>query len=130
MIDQIVLLLHIIFFYAVAISPLINDIRFKKCIYILLCFICLQFIIKYGKCGLINCERLILKDKFREGFLFKLIRPVISYKINPFYSQYFKLLLIYILILYVQLDKMGHRFNFYNEINESFANLLSVIKNK
>ena len=87
---------------------------------------CLQFIVKYGKCGLVNIERFFLGNEFRKGFLFKLIRPVISYKHNPFYSQYFKLLLVYIFILYVQTDQMGCPINLFKEFSDVFILLKQI----
>jgi hypothetical protein len=112
----------------VALSPIIDDCNYKKIIFILISFICLQFLVRYGKCGLVNIEKFILRDKFRKGFLFKLIRPVISYRFNPFYSEYFPLLLVYILILYIQTDIKGCRINMIKETAEAFNILYKLIK--
>jgi hypothetical protein len=66
-------------------------------------FILFHFITKYGKCGIVNIERYFLKDKFRDGYAFKLIKPVISYKNNFVYESLIEILPIYIFILLIQL---------------------------
>jgi len=103
--DDIVLLLHIILFYGIAISPLIDNCHYKRLVLVLILFFTFQHITRYGKCGFINMERFFLKEKFKEGFLFRLIKPVICYKRNIIYKQYFGLVIIYIMILYIQLQK-------------------------
>ena len=63
--DDIILLCHIILYYSLALSPLITDCYLKKINLILVMFLCIQFVTKYGKCGLINIERFFLKEKFK-----------------------------------------------------------------
>jgi len=114
--DNIILLLHITLLYAIALSPFIKDYEYKKLILILLIFLCGQYLTNYGKCGLINIERFFLKDKFKQGFVFRLIKPVICYKRNIFYQHYFELVLIYILVLYIQIRNAGHDLNIFRDI--------------
>jgi hypothetical protein len=105
LIDLIIFILQFSLFYGILVSPIVDDIQLKKIALILLGFIVLHFITKYGKCGFISIERYFLKDKFRDGFLFKLIKPVISYKNNMFYHYFFHLMIIYLIVLYFQLYK-------------------------
>jgi hypothetical protein len=86
-----------------ALSPLISDYEIKKIILFMMIFLVLQCITKYGKCCLINIEKFFLKEKFKEGFIYRLIKPIICYKQNIIYKNYFKLIIIYILVLYIQL---------------------------
>ena len=127
--DNIILLLHIIFFYVIATSPFNNDYSFKKIILILLLFFCAQWMSEYGKCGLINIEKYFLKDKFKNGFVYRLVKPVICYKINIFYKYYFGLILIYIFILYVQLLEAGYDLNFFTDLKKAYEMVISI-KNK
>jgi hypothetical protein len=71
---------------------------------------------KYGKCGIINIERAFLKEHFREGFFFKLIKPVISYKNNIFYYNLFYMLIIYCIILSIQINDSNCISNIINDI--------------
>lgn len=103
--DYIILICHIILFCWIVFSPFANNCLYKKAALIFILFLIVQFISKYGKCGLINIEKFFLKDKFKEGFIYRLIKPIISYKINPFGGKYFNLILVYVIILIIQLYK-------------------------
>lgn len=116
--DHIILLCHITLLYGIALSPFINDCYYKNMVFVFLLFVLLQFTLKYGKCGLINIERFFLKENFKEGFIYRLIKPLICYKINPFYSQFYSILLIYIVILFVQLYTNNCYSILYNEFRQ------------
>jgi hypothetical protein len=121
--DNIILLLHISLIYAVALSPFINNYEYKKIVLIFLIFLCGQFLTNYGKCGFISIERFFLKEKFKQGFVYRLIKPIVCYKRNIFYQHYFELVLIYILILYIQIRNGGHDLNIIKEIKLSYDKL-------
>lgn len=118
--DYIILLLHIIIFYFFALSPVIDNCRIKFISLILITFFTLQLSTKYGKCGLINIEKYFLKEKFKNGFVFRLIKPLICYKKNAIYKHYFLIMLIYILVLYIQIKNANCEFNIFNEIHEIY----------
>jgi hypothetical protein len=99
---MIISFLHIIFYIGLVISPFINNYKYKTISYVIITFILAHFITRNGKCGIISIERFFLKDNFKEGFFYKLIKPIICYKINPIYNYYF-IYIIYFLILYYQL---------------------------
>lgn len=126
--NNIILLLHIIFFYAIATSPFNNDYTFKKIILILLLFFCAQWMSEYGKCGLINIEKYFLKDKFKTGVVYRLVKPVICYKMNIFYKNYFEIILIYIFILYVQLIEGGYDLNLFSDVKKAYEMIVSLRK--
>ena len=97
--------IHIILIITVLLSPLLKSSLIKELVLILLVFISIHYITKYGKCGLINIERYFLGENFKNGIVYRLIKPVISYKNNIFYEKFFWLIIIYIVILYYQLIK-------------------------
>jgi len=105
LINHIIILLHIIIFYLLLISPFINNLEYKYYAFAFLSFLFFQFVFKYGKCGFINLERLFLKDNFKNGILYRFIKPMICYKINPFGNKYFPFLVMYIVILFNQIYK-------------------------
>jgi len=121
--DNIIIIFHSILLYTIAISPFINDLHLKKMILIFLIFLCLQFLSNYGKCGIINIERFFLKENFKKGFCYRLIKPVISHKHNIFYKEYFGIVLIYILILWIQLDQAGMDLNIINDYKRIYYDI-------
>lgn len=118
--DNIILVCHIILLYGIALSPIVDDCYYKNIIFVILLFVWGHFKFKYGKCGLISIEKFFLKENFKQGFVYKLIKPVICYKINPFYSQFYNILILYIFILFIQL----YNNNCYNII---YTNLKTII---
>lgn len=95
---------------AIAISPFINNCEYKRIAFIFLIFLFLQFHSKYGKCMFINIERFFLKEKFKEGFVFNLIKPIICYKRNIFYKEYYFLMIFYAGLLFYQIQNTECRF--------------------
>jgi hypothetical protein len=128
--DNIIIMLHSILLYIIIISPFIDDLYLKKTILIFLLFLCMHFLTKYGKCGIINIERLFLKDNFKQGFFYRLIKPVISYKENYFYIHFFEIIVIYILVLWFQLYKAGIDLNILNDFRLIFNDIYKLIQNK
>ena len=114
--DYIIKIFHVIFIYLLMISPFINNCVYKLNSLILFIFIVFHYMSKYGKCGIINIERAFLKEHFREGFFFKLIKPVISYKNNIFYYNLFYMLIIYCIILSIQINDSNCISNIINDI--------------
>ena len=112
--DKIICILHIILFLFFILSPFVDDCAWKINSLILLVFILFHFIFKYGKCGIINIERFFLKENFKNGFCYRLIKPVISHKNNIFYEQYFNILVLYIIILLYQVFKNNCLKKLYN----------------
>ena len=115
--ENIIIIMHIILFYGIALSPFINDINYKRLILFFLIFISAHFLTKYGKCGIINAEHYIRGDDIHNGFFFKLIKPIICYKRNLFYN-YFYIILIYIFILYYQIREAGGNMNLFIDLRD------------
>lgn len=124
--NHLISLIHIIIFYGLAFSIFINQCDYKRFCFFILCFLFLQYISKYGKCGIINIERFFLKENFKSGFFYRLIKPVICYKINPMGTKYFWILILYIGILLWQLKKMNCSLN----ILHLYRDLYIELKNK
>jgi hypothetical protein len=124
--DDIILFFHIVLFYVLALSPLIKDCYLKKIILILIIFLCIQYVTKYGKCGLINIERFFLKEKFKQGFIYRLIKPIVCYKQNIIYKNYFKLIIIYMLVLYIQLENAGCNLDIFQDFKQIYNNIKKI----
>ena len=109
--DNLIKNIHLLFGILMISSIFIDNCLLKAYALIFYIFILFHFIAKYGKCGIINIERYFLKEKFREGFAFKLIKPVISYKNNFVYESFMEIFPLYIFILIIQIYN-NHCFDF------------------
>lgn len=110
-----------------ALSIISNDCDYKKLSFILLIFILFQYLTKYGKCGLISIERYFLKDNFKNGFVYRLIKPVVDYRNNPVYDHYMIILLAYIYILLIQIKIYNCNIDLLKDLTLVFSTLFSAL---
>lgn len=103
--EIIIYIIHLFLFVFLISSPFIDNCEYKKLSFIFLFYLFVQYLLKYGKCGFINIERIFLKENFKNGILFKLIKPIICYKRNPIYYEYLYILVLYLIILFIQIKK-------------------------
>ena len=102
-ISTIVWILHLVLIIGVIASVFIPytdkdslNYRFKLWFLIFLIYLLFQYLTGYQKCGLTEFEYYIKKEKYQEGFLYRLIKPVITIP-----ESYFEKYLVYIHILWV-----------------------------
>jgi hypothetical protein len=67
----------------------------------------------------LSFERLFLGDNFKNGIIYRIIKPIISYKYN-LTRDYLHFYLIYIIILFYQLNKNNVFIDYYNQIKNLF----------
>ena len=103
MLSNIIKLIHLIIVLSVISSPFINNLSFKKYIFYFLIYLLFQYLTGYEKCGLTDFEYYIMGEKYQEGFIYRIIKPLISVNENYFNKYLLLIHLIYILILYYQL---------------------------
>ena len=94
---------HIIIIVSILLSILIPNCCFKKLILTLLIFLLIQYLIGYEKCGLTQLEYHILKEKYQEGFLYRLINPLIKIRQDYFYHGIWYIHCFIIVILMYQI---------------------------
>lgn len=87
----------------------IKNISFAFLIYLLL-----QYATGYSKCGLTEFEYYIKGEKYQEGFLYRLIKPVINKPEKYFYRKLFIFHIIWIIIL-------GYQINIISDIHKYFV---------
>lgn len=121
--EYIIKTLHLLFYLLIALSPFINNCELKINICVILLFLLFQFTTKYGKCGIINIERFFLKENYKKGFCYNLIKPVIDYRKNIFFDKLYHLIIIYILILSIQIYQN-------NCINIIYQKIVFINRNK
>jgi hypothetical protein len=96
--------LHLILVISLAMSIFITNTQFKILCITLLIFMLFHYITNYGKCGLTQLEYLIMGEKYQEGFLYRLIKPVITIPEQYFDKNIFYIHIIYIIILFYQIN--------------------------
>jgi hypothetical protein len=96
MIVYIIKFLHLLLFIGLILSLFIKDKSYKILSLSFLIYILLQFLTNTGRCGLTEIEYMIMGAKYKEGFLYRLIKPVITVPESYFnkYLYFFHILLI------------------------------------
>lgn len=106
-IANIVWLIHFVLVAVIIISPFIpvtndvNDIKYriKLWVLILLVFLLMQYLTGYQNCGLTEFEYMLKKENYKEGFLYRLIKPIVTMPEN-YFNKYLNVLhIILILVL-------------------------------
>jgi len=105
MLHKIIQLLHLILIITIFISVFIPDNKLKKMSITLLLFIFIQFITNFGKCGLTELEYAIRGEKCNEGFIYRLVKPIITVPEKYFDQQLYWIHVLWILILGYQLSR-------------------------
>jgi hypothetical protein len=102
---KIIQLLHLILIITILISVFIPDLKLKKLSITLLLFIFFQFITNFGKCGLTELEYAIRGEKCKEGFIYRLVKPIITVPEKYFDQHMYWIHVLWILILGYQLSR-------------------------
>jgi len=102
---KIIQLLHLILIITIFISVFIPDLKIKKMSITLLLFIFFQFITNLGKCGLTELEYAIRGEKCKEGFIYRLVKPIITVPEKYFDLHLYWIHVLWILILGYQLSR-------------------------
>lgn len=107
MIIKIIYFIHLILVLILFCSIFINDYNIKKYSFVFMIFIFLQYITNYGKCGLTELEYIFKKEKYQEGFIYRIIKPIITIPEKYFDNYLFMLHIIWIFILWKQLNNIN-----------------------
>ena len=103
-ITKIINFAHGILVLGVVVSVFVDNYQYKKFAFTLLVFILAQFVTNYGKCGLTELEYLFKGEKYTEGFIYRLVKPVITIPENYFDKYLYILHILWIGILWKQLN--------------------------
>jgi hypothetical protein len=103
-ISNIIWILHLFLVLGIFFSIFINDKLIKIFSLAFLCYLLLQYMTGYEKCGLTELEYYIKGDDYKEGFLYRLINPLIKIPEEYFDKWLFGFHLLWICILLNQLN--------------------------
>ena len=104
MLSNIIKLFHLIVIIFFVIAPVYPNRQLKKIVFILLLYLFFQYISGYEKCGLTILEYIVMGEEYQEGFIYRLINPIIKIPEKYFDQYLFYIHSIYIVILYIQLN--------------------------
>jgi len=111
--------LHFLLFILLLSSIFIPNNSFKELSLMMLLFLLVQYLSNYGKCTLTQLEYLLMGEDYQNGFLYRLINPVIKRDENYFNYYYYIIHLLWIIILIYQLYKNSKK-SYLKFINEIF----------
>jgi hypothetical protein len=96
-------IIHFLIICLILISPFINFYKLKEYVFIFLVYLLLQYLTGYEKCGLTELEYIFMGENYKEGFMYRIIKPMITMK-EAYFNNYITIIhLVYIIILYYQL---------------------------
>jgi hypothetical protein len=104
MIYNIIQLIHIIIILLFIISLFYPNKEFKKIILSVVILLLIKYILGYERCGLTEIEYLFKGERYKEGFIYRIIKPIIVIPESYFKNCLFIIHLIYITILYYQIQ--------------------------
>jgi len=102
MLAFIIWIIHLFLVISIIIVPFVHIIDYKKGILIILLFLLFQYLSGYEKCGLTELEYFLMGEKYKEGFLYRIINPIIKIPENYFNNWLYLIHIIYVLILIKQ----------------------------
>jgi hypothetical protein len=102
MIVEIIQILHLILVFYLFSSIFVKNVNHKCNALAFLIFLLFHYLTRYGKCGLTELEYMIKGEAYQEGFLYRLIKPVITVREDYFENSLFYIHLIWIAILIYQ----------------------------
>ncbi len=103
MLVLIIKFIHLILVIGLTLSIFINNLRIKQLSLVFLIYILAQYITNYGKCGLTELEYIFMKTEYKQGFLYRLINPVITMDEIYFNNYLFLIHIGWIVVLIYQI---------------------------
>ena len=103
MLANIIKIIHLILVILIVSSPFIDSIYIKENVLVFLIYLLFQYVSGYQRCGLTQLEYYAMGEKYQEGFLYRLITPIISIPENYFDQWLIVIHIMYIFILILQL---------------------------
>jgi hypothetical protein len=97
MISWIINFLHLLLVFGLVISIFVPNKDYKIICLVLLTYILFQYLTNYGRCGLTEIEYLFKREKYKEGFLYRLIKPVITLP-EKYFDKYLYIIHIFWII--------------------------------
>ncbi len=94
--------IHLVLVLVIILSPFLN-LYIKKNVLALLIYLLFQYLSGYNRCGLTTLEYYVMGEEYQQGFLYRLINPLIKVSEDYFDNFLYLFHIMYILILTYQI---------------------------
>jgi len=106
MIIKLIQLIHLILIIIIITSVFIPNYQLKQFSFAFLIFIFIHWITNYGRCGLTEIEYIIRGEKYKEGFIYRIVKPIITIP-EKYFENYIHLIhAIWTFVLYYQITQI------------------------
>jgi len=105
MLVNIIKIIHFIIVLIVFIAPFIDNLTLKQNVLVFLLYLLFQYLTGYQKCGLTELEYVVMGKEYEQGFLYRIINPIIKVPENYFNKWLILIHLFYVFILCYQIYK-------------------------
>lgn len=103
MLVNIIKIIHFIIVSIVIIAPFIDNSILKQNVLVFLIYLLFQYLTGYERCGFTELEYLVMGKEYEEGFLYRIINPIIKVPENYFNKWLILFHVFYVFILFCQL---------------------------
>lgn len=103
MIVKLIQIIHLVICLGVIFSIFIPNLQFKKLALTFVIFLFYQYFTNWGKCGLTELEYVLKGENYKDGFIYRVVKPVITIPENYFNSYLYMAHIIWTLILAYQI---------------------------
>jgi hypothetical protein len=103
MLVNIIKIIHLIIVLLIISSVFIDNLFLKKYVLIFLIYLLFQYLTGYERCGITELEYLVMNEKYKEGFMYRIINPLIKVPEHYFNKWLFVFHILYIIILFQQI---------------------------
>jgi hypothetical protein len=103
MIINIIQFIHFILVLGVISSVFVPNYELKKYAFVFMIFIFIQYITNYGKCGLTELEYIFKGQDYQEGFIYRIVKPIITIPEKYFENYLYLIHITWTLVLGLQL---------------------------
>jgi hypothetical protein len=93
----------VIIILIIILSIFYNNIKLKEIVLSILILLMIKYLTGYDRCGLTEIEYLLKGEKYKEGFIYRIIKPILTIPEQYFENYLFILHSLYIIILITQL---------------------------
>jgi len=105
MLYNIIQIAHVIIITIIIISLFYPNKKLKEFTLSLLILLMIKYLTGYQKCGLTEIEYLLKGEQYKEGFIYRIVKPIITIPESYFENYLFILHTLYIVILFYQLKQ-------------------------
>jgi hypothetical protein len=98
--------IHLIIVIIIIVSIFLPNKKLKEFVLSLLILLIIKYLSGYERCGLTEIEYIMKGEKYQEGFLYRIIKPIVTIPESYFKNFLFVIHCVYIYILFKQIKQI------------------------